>query len=439
MALILWFISIVAFIAYFYAIWLWYVGFVPLLVFIISIIYYISGISFKAKWKNILQKYGLFFAWTIVMIWLLWVLRFFGISILDSALFLTALNILVLIWSYIFKYNDGKLIAQLGYYLSILWLLIYVWLSNDFEVFFTTFTLVWALSLAITAFIVFIIWIRFSVKKNMHYKLFALLLGSLWLSLYHKIENIYIFLLVSIAALWILYTYIHHILSHRPPTDNEVKEISVRRILAGERVLKDKSQNMVLSHKIYSFVDMIPVALRFFLEWANILIMILLIYLYFKNALILQWSIEQIFYRLITAWFIVNVFLLKKINYTSVLQRLLTFIVINFAIYISLFSAFSADIWRIVFLWIIRNMFCAMMVFHIHKTKIWLYLKKIDYLFWIFTTILALIVNVVLLVHTEIEGQLLFPIILLYVWIQAMVLFYSIKYINRIQEISILE
>jgi hypothetical protein len=70
-------------------------------------------------------------------------------------------------------------------------------------------------------------------------------------------------------------------------------------------------------------------------------IILLLIYLYLQNALALQGSVEQIFYRLITAGFITNVYLLKKINYTSVIQRLLTFVVINFAIYISLFSAFQ--------------------------------------------------------------------------------------------------
>jgi hypothetical protein len=118
---------------------------------------------------------------------------------------------------------------------------------------------------------------------------------------------------------------------------------------------------------------------------------------------------------------------------------LLTFVVINFAIYISLFSAFQWDLGKIVFLWIIRNIFCAMSVFHIHKTRVWVYLKKIDYLFWIFTTILALVVNVVLLLQTEIVGQLMFPIVLLYLGIQGMILFYSIKYINRIQEVVVFE
>ncbi len=437
MALILWTISIATFMAYFYAIWLWYVGLVPLLVFLIALVYYISGISFKSKSKDIIQKYGLFFAWIIVLAWLFWVLKFLGIDTIQSWLFLIWLNVLVRVWSYLFRYNDGKTIAQVWYYLSALSLLVYIWIWNWFEIFFISFGMIWALSLAIISFIVFIIGIYHHTEKYISYTLFILLIWSIGLSLHHKITNIYIFLLVAVTALGLLYTYLHHILAHKPPTDSQKKEISVRRILSWERVLKEISHSTILSNKIYNFVSDIPLAVQYFLEWSNMIIIILLIYLYFQNALTLQWGIDQIFYRLITAGFIINVLLLKKINYTSVVQRLLTFVVINFAIYISLFSAFQSDISKIVFLWIIRNIFCAMSVFHIHKTKIWLYLKKIDYLFWIFTTILALVVNVILLVRTEITGQLLFPIILLYVWIQSMILYYSIKYVNKIQEVEI--
>ncbi len=437
MALILWTISVISFIAYFYAIWAWYIWIIPLLVLLIALIYYVSGISFKTRWKNILHTYWLFLAWLVVLAGLFWVLNFFDISIIDSSLFLMALNVLLRIWSYVFHYNDGKPIAQMWYYLSMLMLFVSVWVLFWFETFFIVFSMMWSLLLAIVSFIVFVVWIKYDIEKYMYYKLFALFLWAIWLSLYKKIENIYIFLLVSSVWLWLLYAYIYHILSHKPPTDNEKKEISVRRILSWERVLKNISNDTIWSNRLYSFVNNIPRSIKFFLEGANMFVILLLIYLYSQNALALQWNIEQIFYRLITAWFIVNVFLLKKIDYTSVVQRLLTFVVINFAIYISLFSAFQWDLWKIVFLWIIRNVFCAMSVFHIHKTRAWVYLKKIDYLFWIFTTILALIVNVILLVQTEIVWQLLFPIILLYVWIQGMVLFYSIKYVNRIQEVAI--
>jgi len=410
---------------------------IPLLFFLVTMIYYVSWISLKSKANSLFSDYWLFLAWLVILLWLFLVLKFFGIDTTNSFLFLLSLNILFWFWSYIFKYTDWKIIAQIWYYGSILWLVLSSWIVYWFSTFFDIFSHLWILTLVIVSFIILIIWIKYFVEKYLHYTLFVLVCWAVWLSLYHNIQNIYIFLIISVLLLSFLYVYIYHILSHKPPSEQQIKEVSVRRILAWERVLKNFSKNTDLSKKIYSFISQVPKLVKYFLEWVNTLIILILIYLYFQNALTLQWSIEQIFYRLVMIGFIVNVFLLKRINYTSIFQRLLTFLVINFAIYISLFSAFKWDIGSIVFLWILRNIVSTMMVFHIHKTKLWEYLRKVDYLFWIFTTMLALSVNIVLLFHTDIVLQLLFPIILLYVGVQGIMLFYSIKYINKIKEVLV--
>jgi hypothetical protein len=218
----------------------------------------------------------------------------------------------------------------------------------------------------------------------------------------------------------------------------EQKEISVRRILAGERILKKQNDwKFKISEDVYKFIFNIPQIVKYCLEWINTLIILSLIYLYFKNTLSLNWSVEQIFYWIIMLWFIVNVYTLKKIDYTSIAQRLITFLVINFAIYISLFSALKWDIESVTLLAIVWNLLSTSLVFSIHKTKVWSYLKKIDYSFWIFTTLLAMIVNIVLLFSTQIPRAFLFPIILLYVWVQGFLVYYWIKYIKKIQEVNI--
>lgn len=429
-------LSIAAFVTYFYVIWLWYIWFIPLLIFLVTIIYSVSWISFKSRTTNAFQEYGLIIAWIVILLWLFLVLNFFAISTVSSFLFILWLNIVVRFWSYVFKYDDGKVIAQVWYYFSILSLLLVSLVTKWFDIFFIVFSHLWVLSLAIMSFIVFLIWIRYKVEEYVSYKLFILLIWAIGLSAYQQIENIYIFLIVSVLCLAIVYIYLHKILSNKPPTENQEKEISVRRILAWERVLKSISYNNWPKKK-YLFISNFPEFVKYFLELSNTLIIFILIYLYFQNALTLQWNIEQVFYRLVMVWFIVNVFLLKRINYTSIFQRLLTFMVINFAIYISLFSALKWDLWSIVFLWILWNIISTMMVFHIHKTKLWKYLRKVDYLFWIFTTMLALVVNIVILFHTEIARQLLFPTILLYVWVQWMMFYYSVKYIKKIKEVPI--
>jgi hypothetical protein len=81
---------------------------------------------------------------------------------------------------------------------------------------------------------------------------------------------------------------IDYVLKHKPPTQTQVKEISVRRILAGERVLQEIPQHNKLAETIYEFVKDTPRFVKYVLEFANTLIIVVLIYLYFKNALSLK-------------------------------------------------------------------------------------------------------------------------------------------------------
>lgn len=437
MSFILLAIATLSFSAYFYAIWLQYFGLIPILALLIFLIYYFSGVSIKIKSWDIFQRYWLFFAWIVTILWIFLIWRFFDIAIVNMTLFLIILNISFWILSYIFKYDDGKIMWQVWYYGLLLFLLIYTRFSAGFGSFFIVFNMVWLLTFALLWFIIFVLKLKYKIEKYLLYQFFVFAIVAAWLVLYDQIDNIHIFLLVSVLWLSILYLYIYNILSHKPPSPQEFKNISVRRILAWERVLNQDSIRTKNSYKIYSFIDEFPKIIKYILEWFNVFIILLLIYLYFQNAISLQGSFQQIFYWLITLWFVSNVYLLKKIWYTSTIQRFVTFAVINFAIYISLFAALQSNIWRIVFFAIIRNIICGLIVFHVHKTKVWLYLKKVDYLFWIFTTLLALVVNIILLIHTQVIWQLLFPIILLYIWIQWMILFYSVKYINKIQEIDL--
>jgi hypothetical protein len=109
------------------------------------------------------------------------------------------------------------------------------------------------------------------------------------------------------------------------------------------------------------------------------------------------------------------------------------FLVINFAIYVSLFSYFNWDLWSIVTWWIFWNIFSASMIFYVHRfaffSKIF---NKIDYSYRIVATIIAMIVNLILLAKTDMPWELIFFLILLYLWLQGMILFYAIKYVEKI-------
>lgn len=426
------------FIAYFFAIWLWYLWLIPLILLVWILVYSVWDISLKGKVNSLVTSYWLFLAWILIMIGFFLSAKFFDVATVNSILFLIALNILFFIWSYLFKYEDGKHISHVWFLVSILSLLIYTWIVFWARTTFQVFSTVWVLYFALIWFTIFILWIKYDIAENLKYLFFVLAWGTIILLLYKTIPNLYVFLVALVALLQVWYSTIYYILQHKPPTLEEQKEISVRRILAGERILKKQNDwKFKISESIYNFILNIPQIVKYCLEWINTLVILFLIYLYFKNTLSLNWSVEQIFYWIIMFGFIVNVYTLKKIDYTSISQRLVAFLVINFAIYISLFSAFKWDVEKVALFAIIWNWLSTSLVFSIHKTKVWSYLKKIDYSFWIFTTLLAMVVNIVLLFSTQIPRAFLFPMMLLYVWIQWFLIYYGIKYIKKIQEVNI--
>lgn len=426
------------FIAYFYAIWLWYIWLIPLVLLIGVLVYSIWDISLKWKVNSLVTNYWLFFARIIIMIWFFLSAKFFDVSTTNSLLFLVALNILFFVWSYLFKYEDWKLISHIWFLASVLAMITYTWIVYWAQTTFRIFSSFWILYFALIWFTIFVLWIKYEITKNLKYLFFVLAGWTIVLTLHRLIPNLYVFLITLVVLLQIWYSAIYYILQHKPPTLEEQKDISVRRILAWERILKKQEDwKIKITQKVYDFVDNMPQIVKYCMEWINTFIILLLIYLYFKNTLSLKWSVEQVFYWVIMLWFIVNVYTLKKIDYTSIAQRLITFLVINFAIYISLFSALKWDVESVALFAIVRNLVSTGLVFSIHKTKVWSYLKKIDYSFWIFTTLLAMVVNIVLLFSTQIPRAFLFPMILLYVWVQGFLVYYGIKYIKKIQEVNI--
>ena len=142
-------------------------------------------------------------------------------------------------------------------------------------------------------------------------------------------------------------------------------------------------------------------------------------------------SINHIFYWVVIALFINNVFLLKRLGYNSIIQNLVIFLVINFALYVSLFSYFNGDVGALVSWAIIWNVVSASLLFYAHTVP---FLAKIfspkEYLYRIIATIAALVVNIILMLKTSLPGELIFFLVLLYIGVEGMLLFYAVKYLH---------
>ena len=171
------------------------------------------------------------------------------------------------------------------------------------------------------------------------------------------------------------------------------------------------------------------------MELFNVILILILIVYYITHMGSFM-AVNHLLYRAVIATFIANVFLLKKVGYNSVVQNLVVFLVINFAIYVSLFSYFSGDVGAVVSRGIIRNIVSSSMIFYAHKVPMLAKIfSKTDYMYWIVASVGAMIVNVILLMRTDLPGELIFFLVLVYLGLQSMVLFYAAKYLGKIPNI----
>jgi len=163
----------------------------------------------------------------------------------------------------------------------------------------------------------------------------------------------------------------------------------------------------------------------------NIVIIVALIYYYVANIAGFA-NINHIFYWMIIIVFVVNVLLLKRMGYNSIIQNLVVFLVINFAIYISLFSYLNGDVGAIVSRAIIRNIVSASLIFYVHKVPMLAKIfTPIEYSYWLVATVAALVVNIILMRNTTLPGELIFFLVLLYIGFEGMILFYAAKYLQK--------
>lgn len=426
-------LSVLGFILFFYGIGLWYLAFIPLLFLGIFFGYYGITNTIKVKWSEILQKYSLYIAWIIILAGLVGVLNYFGIDLTIIALWLLTLNLLLRIWSYITDYQDGKLVFQLWFYFCIALILLTALALWGRMIFFNVFMMLRVLHLGITAFFIFIIGLYQNIEKHLRYTLSVLSLWTIFFVIFDKIKNIYLGLTINSVILTWLFYLVYRISQFTPKSAEKKKDVSVRRILAGERINVPKtyftSKTMEILH---TFLTAMPGRTKQILELFNIVLIGILIIYYITHV----WNfiaVNHMLYRAVIITFITNVLLLKKVWYNSIIQNLVVFFVINFAIYVSLFSYFNGDVGAVVSRWIFRNIFSAAMIFYTHRipmlAKIF---NKTDYIYWIVSCVVAMVINVLLLIYTDLPGQLIFFLVLIYIWLQSMIIFYAAKYLEKI-------
>jgi hypothetical protein len=345
------------------------------------------------------------------------VLNFFDVELVKIALTLISINLMLRIASYFVNYQDGKSVFSVGYYLSLGFLLLVGAVFSDTKGFLQIFKYLRIANLAVLAFMTYIIGLFKEVEPYTSYKTFVFGLGAIIIVMIDQIPNIYIALAMSTLLLTGIFSRIFKMLQHKPISKEKKANVSVRRILAGERITEPKKYfNSAKAEQIYEFFSNMPMFSKKALELINIALMATVIVNYLLNRQTFT-NFNQFVYRLIIAFFIGNVLILKKINYNGIIQNLAIFLVVNFAIYLSLFSYFDGNFSSIVLRGIIRNIASAVLIFYAPKFLSNVFDSR-DYTYRTIATLIAGVINIILLIKTPLAGQLIFFIALLYIGVQ---------------------
>jgi len=434
MSLLLLSLSVLGFILFFYGIGLRYLAFIPLIFLGLFFWYYGGGNIAKVKWSEVLQKYSLYVAWIIILAGLVGILSYFGMDLINISLWLLALNTILRIWSYFAEYTDGKTVFQLGFYFSVALVLVVSLALWGRAVLFDVFSMLRVLHLWIIAFFIFLVGLRHEIEKYMRYKLGVLSLGAIFLTVFDQIKNVYLGLTINSLILTGLFTLVYKIFQFTPKSDEAKKNISVRRILAGERITAPKKYfTSKTTEALYNFLTTMPWRTKQVLELFNVILIAILIIYYITHMGDFA-AVNHLLYRAVIATFIANVLLLKKVWYNSIVQNLVVFLVVNFAIYVSLFSYFNGDIGSVVSRGIIRNIVSSSMIFYAHKVPMLAKIfSKMDYSYRIISCVAAMVVNVILLIYTQLPGELIFFLVLVYLGLQSMIIYYAARYLSKIQ------
>lgn len=160
---------------------------------------------------------------------------------------------------------------------------------------------------------IFLVGLHQPVEKYMWYKLGVLSLGSIFLVVFDQIKNMYLALTINSLILTGLYYLVYKVFQFRPQSLEHKKDVSVRRILAGERITAPKKYfTSKTAEVLYGFMTAMPGWTKSVLELFNVILIAILIIRYITHMGSFM-AVNHLLYWAVIATFIANVYLLKKV------------------------------------------------------------------------------------------------------------------------------
>ena len=410
---------------FFYLIGLWYLALLPLAVLVFMLSHWIKNIFTWIKLELLWEKWSLIVIWLITMIWLSWILFFVWIKEISVYLLLLILNILLIFWSHIFDYEDGKLIFEIWAWLMVVVILWTVLFSRGFFEFCDAVLLIAGLMLSVYAFLQFIIWIFFSTEKKRLYIMVILWAIVIWWTIinrFYPAEWVFglSFFLLALAFCGI------YVVQQREMPKQQTARISVRRILAWERIFK-KLNVPKRKIRLHEWLEKSPKRFNRIFEFLNIGLLIFLLLFFFWWIFTSSEVSLWLGYWLGISLFLINTFLLKRIWYATDVSRFALALIANFVLY-SVLLITGSSIESVLPFLIVWWFLCQIALFFVDRINLTLFSDK-DFVYRMVVTFIAFVCNIILLCRVDLPGQFLFSVIFVYIGAELMLVYYIFRFL----------
>ena len=430
MVFLITFFMFALFSTFFYLIGLWYLGLLPLAVLIFMLSHGIKNVFTWIKFEILREKWSLILIWLITMIGISWILFFIWIKEISVYMSLLILNIILMFASRILDYEDGKLIFEIWAWLMVVVILWTVLFSAWFFPFFDAMLLMSSLMLWVYAFMQFILWIFCPTDEKWLYEiaiLWAIVVG--WSIIEHFYPAEWVFAL-SFFILALVLCGIYIIQNWEMPKQQTAR-ISVRRILAWERIFK-KLNVPQWKISLHEWLENSPKRFNRIFEFFNIGLLIFLLLFFFWWIFTSSEVSLWLWYWLWIALFLINTFLLKRVWYATDVSRFALALIANFVLYSVLLISGSSIESVLPFL-IVWWFLCQFALFFVDRINLTLFSDK-DFVYWMISTFIAFVCNIILLCRVDLPGQFLFSVIFVYVGAELALMYYIFNFLRERRE-----
>jgi len=430
MVFLITFFMFALFSTFFYLIDLWYLALLPFAVLVFMLSHWIKNVFTWIKLEILWEKWSLILIWLITMIGISWILFFVWIKEISVYMSLLVINVLLMFWSHIFNYDDGKLIFEVWAWLMVVVILWTVLFSSWFFPFFDASVLMASLMLWVYAFLQFVIWIFYPTNEKWLYEIVILWAVVFWWSIIHRFypaEWLFwlLFFLLAFVFLWI------YVVQQWEMPKEQTARISIRRILAWERIFK-KLNVPQWKIELHEWLENSPKWFNRVFEFFNIWLLIFLLLFFFWWIFISSEVVLWFGYRLWISLFLINTFLLKRVWYATNVSRFALALIVNFVLY-SILLISGSSIETILPFLIVWWFLCQIALFFVDRINLTLFSDK-DFVYWMISTFIAFMFNIVLLCRVDLPGQFLFSVIFIYVGAELALMYYIFNFLRERRE-----